>query len=237
MKTNGRHFTNALAAIAMTASGGIALVATTATAATVEACGDLVCYQWDDSQPALDLFSNPTLIGDNLLFVTGNPMPFRAESLDGSGSADVNATLVIDRVYTIGGQDISSVVVREAGDWEVNQDGSVMSDLFLQGVSLADVGDVSTDTASVDGSGDSGGLQLWDAEASISPSADFLGASNDLRLTLQNTLAATTGANGDRAFIEKKYVAVLTTVVPVPPAVWLFGSALGLLGWVRSKTR
>jgi hypothetical protein len=27
------------------------------------------------------------------------------------------------------------------------------------------------------------------------------------------------------------------TVVPVPPAVWLFGSALGLLGWVRSRTR
>jgi hypothetical protein len=27
------------------------------------------------------------------------------------------------------------------------------------------------------------------------------------------------------------------TVVPVPPAVWLFGSALGLLGWIRSRTR
>jgi hypothetical protein len=27
----------------------------------------------------------------------------------------------------------------------------------------------------------------------------------------------------------------LTTVVPVPPAVWLFGSALGLLGWMRRR--
>lgn len=25
-------------------------------------------------------------------------------------------------------------------------------------------------------------------------------------------------------------------VVPVPPAVWLFGSALGLLGWMKRKT-
>jgi hypothetical protein len=30
-------------------------------------------------------------------------------------------------------------------------------------------------------------------------------------------------------------VTIDTTVVPVPAAVWLFGSALGLLGWVRRK--
>jgi hypothetical protein len=28
---------------------------------------------------------------------------------------------------------------------------------------------------------------------------------------------------------------ISTTVVPVPPAAWLFGSALGLLGWVRRR--
>jgi hypothetical protein len=28
----------------------------------------------------------------------------------------------------------------------------------------------------------------------------------------------------------------LTTVIPVPSAAWLFGTALGLLGWVRRKT-
>ena len=28
----------------------------------------------------------------------------------------------------------------------------------------------------------------------------------------------------------------ILTVVPVPAAVWLFGSALGVLGWIRSKT-
>jgi hypothetical protein len=28
-----------------------------------------------------------------------------------------------------------------------------------------------------------------------------------------------------------------TSVVPVPAAVWLFGSALGLLGWIRSRAR
>ena len=32
-------------------------------------------------------------------------------------------------------------------------------------------------------------------------------------------------------------VARFTQVVPVPPAVWLFGSALGMLGWVRHRSR
>ncbi len=31
-------------------------------------------------------------------------------------------------------------------------------------------------------------------------------------------------------------VAITTAVVPVPAAVWLFGSALGLLGWMRRRT-
>lgn len=236
MRVQGSQSKSALAGLASLAVVGIASVGNVASAATVEACGDSVCYQWDDSQPALDLFGAPLLIGDDLLFIPGNPVPFRAESLDGAGSADVNATLVISRVYTIGGQDIASITVLESGDWEVNQGGSVMTDLFLQGVSLADVTDISTASSAVDGSGDSGGLQLWDTEAMITPFTDFAGAANELSLTLQNTLAATTGGSGDRAFIEKKYVAVVTSVVPVPPAVWLFGSALGLLGWVRRRS-
>jgi hypothetical protein len=31
-------------------------------------------------------------------------------------------------------------------------------------------------------------------------------------------------------------VSIETQVVPVPAAVWLFGSALGLLGWIRRRS-
>ena len=36
--------------------------------------------------------------------------------------------------------------------------------------------------------------------------------------------------------VEQAWMWAKFTVVPVPGAVWLFGSALGLLGWIRKRT-
>ncbi len=51
-------------------------------------------------------------------------------------------------------------------------------------------------------------------------------------ITLQ--LTATTGADNS-SIAQVFYDNVRIEVVPVPAAVWLFGSALGLLGWVKRK--
>jgi hypothetical protein len=48
-----------------------------------------------------------------------------------------------------------------------------------------------------------------------------------------NDSGCTPGANSEDVFVQWRVNA--TKVVPIPAAVWLFGSALGLLGWVRRK--
>ena len=60
-------------------------------------------------------------------------------------------------------------------------------------------------------------------------------------MSINNILTASTSSSGESAFIDKDVIAgttmtVETTPIPVPAAVWLFGSALGLLGWVRRRT-
>ena len=69
----------------------------------------------------------------------------------------------------------------------------------------------------------------------LTPAASLSQVANDLRLSIQNDLSAFTDASGERAWIEKKLVLNITTVVPVPAAVWLFGSALGVVGLIRRR--
>ena len=68
---------------------------------------------------------------------------------------------------------------------------------------------------------------------SLLPAADFTQPADDMRVSIQNTLRANAG-NGELAWIQKK-VTLVTTVVPVPAAVWLLGSGLGVLGLLRRR--
>jgi hypothetical protein len=47
--------------------------------------------------------------------------------------------------------------------------------------------------------------------------------------------ACTPGSNSSDVFAQWRVNATLGTVIPIPAAVWLFGSALGLLGWLRRR--
>jgi len=213
------------------ASMALAGFAGFAQAATVNVCGPTICYEYDDAQPAIELFGQPELIGDALRFL---PVNFIAASSDGEGINFTTATFQISRVYSVDGQGIIDVSVSEIGDYEIVNGGAVSADLYLLATSNLNISDMATATAAFDASGASGGLQEWAIDAMLNPVEAFSGGANDFALQIQNFLTAATGGNGELAWIQKKFL-LEVAVIPVPAAVWLFASALGLLGWVRRQ--
>jgi hypothetical protein len=83
----------------------------------------------------------------------------------------------------------------------------------------------------------------WDASATVSLAGAEWDGKTRVVMKIENILSAFT-QSGDagalQALIEKKEVGVevdiVTTVIPVPAAAWLFGSGLlGLIGIARAK--
>lgn len=227
--------TSVAAAIAMFA---FLVSAQTVSAASVTQCGPTICYTYDDAQAAVGLFGQPTLIGDSIRFLPPN---FRAQSDDGALTDTATANFIFDDVYTLSGNDIYKIRVIEAGDYEITNGDWVSADMYLQIANNNNIFDLTTSTSSFDASGDSGGIQRWTLDDEILPlndPSDLLGTpwteSSSMSLNIQNTLQAYTDENGETAWIQKK-VTLSVSEVPVPAAVWLFGSALAGLGWLRRR--
>ncbi len=220
---------------------GAALVPFGATeAAIVTYVGPNVTYEYDNAQAAVAWFGLPSFSGDDVIF---SPTVFRAESTDGVGihsgtnTDAVNATFVFSKVTSnVPSNEITSIVAYEEGDYRIVTDGSVNGDLYLRARGLNNLLESSIiDTDNFNAAGNSAGNQLWSMSATVNPSASLTQVANKLALTIQNDLSAFTDASGERAWIEKKLVLDITTVVPVPAAIWMFGSALGLVGLLRRR--
>jgi len=219
------------------AAGLFASLATlSANAAMVTLVGTSVNYEYDDvaNAGALSLFGTPDIIGDDVRFLPPN---FRAESIDGAGTDLVTANFVFSRVYSTNGGQIQQLKVVEFGDYEITNGDAVSADLLLTAASNNNVFDFTSDSAAFDAAGDSSGKQTWMMMSVINPSLAFIGPSSDMAISIQNTLTATTNAFGETAWIQKKLtLAASTSVIPVPAAAWLFGSAIiGLAGIKRRK--
>ncbi len=212
------------------------LLSTTLSAAPITLLGDNVSFTFDDAT----LFGIGSVTGNSLFF---QPTNFKAESLNGAGVVAASETLKII-VKSIADYKITSLAMVERGDYIQNGlDSSVAAAGSLGVVSKTkNCGLFSCNALSVfnvGGLADTGGvLAGWSGGTDI-VLADTAGWGDDsfLSVTFQNDLTATTLTQGEQAFIQKKFGAIGIAVnpVPVPAAVWLFGS--GLIGIIATARR
>lgn len=210
-------------------------------AAVVTIDGDDVSFTYDDAT----LFGPANIIGNSIFFL---PTTFKAESLNGIGAVTENQTLNITIEAITAGYAIDSFLLQESGDYKLNGSGAssnvngmlaVTSLTKTTGVTFPmpfreeqffDTGALA-DTAGAPASWSTGaGIDLgtitgWEQDTKVT-------------VTIENLLTATTLNNGEQAFVEKKFGGVGLSInpIPVPAAVWLFGSGLiGLVGVARRR--
>jgi hypothetical protein len=219
-------------------------------AALVTVYGTDVKFTYEE----LTAFGTANVIGNNIFFL---PTTFLAESLNGEGAVTNNVTLNIEVEAITDGYSMNAFQLAEEGDYKLNgTDASVSANGQFRITSLTKQCGAGTfaPICKDEQIFDAGPLTVntnlpvaWSAGALIDlADTEFWDTDTKVTMTIENLLTATTTLandetfpNGETAFIQKKFVGggvgIIINPVPVPGAVWLFGSAIGLLGWVRRR--
>lgn len=240
------------APLVLVAIVGLFAMLPSAQAALVQLCGPSICYEYDDNplvNTGLEYYGTPTLLAgsDTIKFT---PTDFSVDS--DPGTTDIpgptlTAVFAFTRVWSTWGAEIGDISVSEGGDYQVLDDASVSATLIVKVKDLVDDGSptpgfpeqivdlknfsTSTPTGLPFGS--------WSLASAVSPSMVFTDLATSVDLSIENTLQASEGPGGGYGFIAKKLLLAVSTtaslppsgVVPIPAAAWLFGSAIGLLGF------
>jgi hypothetical protein len=199
--------------------------------------GTDVTFTYDEST----LFGTGTVVGNSIFF---SPTTFLAQSDNDDGSVTVPQTLNITIEVNSGSPyTITDFQLVELGDYQLSgTSSSVSASGRLQVTSTTTTcgffACVDSELFSAGPLTTVGALTEWTASASVDL-ADTAGWGSDTAVIaqIQNVLNATSTVLGESAFIQKKFegVGLVVNPIPVPAAVWLFGSALGVLGWLRRR--
>ena len=223
---------------------GILLLGSGVTSAsTITLNGTDVMFTYDDTLTGL--FGTPTVSGNTLFFT---PAAFKAISTNGMGTVLTSSNMNV-LVTPNAGVKLSSIGLQESGDYSLKGVGSTVD---VGGELRAfDIGNPFTvqDTAFINTTSpltsSDNKYHNWTATANLDLSSAAWQKANAVNFTIENVLEATTTARFSKAFIDKKFSGIQLSVgaidgitppsaVPVPGALWLFGSGLvGLVGISR----
>lgn len=215
------------------------LLATSAQSAPITQYGTDISFTYDDST----LFGTGTVVGNSISFL---PVNFSAESLNDAGAVTSTDTLNVIIESTTANYTMSMFTLAETGDYRL--DGGASADAsawFLVESKTTNCGSFACTDSDIFSTGaladTNGVLTDWSLGGTLdlASTADW-GSDTKVTLQLQNNLLVEAASTGDVAFIQKKQGGIGITVnpVPVPAAVWLFGSGLiALVGLARRKTR
>lgn len=211
------------------AAAGLAVASSGVNAAIVSVSGATVNFSYDDSFLS-PLFGAVSVSGDTLQF---DPTAFSAFQNGGGLSLPSHATTPLVTVTAKSGYALTELSLFEQGDYYRIQENSNATFVSVGGQFIVNNNPNTITTTqplnvAISTSGLMDGTETfqttnWTAENSV-----YLNSTESATAKIQNILLAGADNGLNQAFIEKKLInlSAATTVVPVPGAFWLFGSAL-----------
>lgn len=227
----GRHARAAALLAAMLGMAGHAGAATTVLN------GTNVRFEFDSA--LVGLFGTPTVSGNSLVFT---PTSFSALSTNGQGIVQTKSTFNV-KITGLDGYDITALTLSEGGDYyRIGNDAQVAVGGQIRVLDLlSPLTPQLTDSIQADApltastSLTNFSATNWQADAAVGLPGSW---SEQLNLTVENILLASTSAAGSSAFIEKKLAipSVVISAVPEPHSWAMLLTGLGLLaGWARRR--
>jgi len=200
-------------------------------ASIVTVNGDTVSFTYDNVLSGL--FGTPTVSGNSLVFL---PTEFKAQSLDGGATALTSSTFQV-KIDRLNGHHITNIALTEKGDYILNgvdTKTGALGELRASEVTFPFQEYVSK-IKSVNPFVETGLFSSadWVTNANLAFAPDTI---KSLFVTIENILWAQSDVKHDIAFIEKKFVSLTVTAVPLPQALWLFcAGMMGLLSMSKRK--